>query len=172
MIEGDTLGTAAKPTRENRTITIDFRAEATYCRLLGDRKAFLECILAFLLSLGFQLKHKASCSGGGCLTRHSHYVRVRLGGLTIWRVQCTTCKAVFTVLPHFVLRYRSLRPDVARNALLATHGGLSLEICAVIWHLSPMALYRLVCAFGCQSLVTVLTRCGLPLPTYVLADVG
>src|SRR5262245_43353676 len=31
-------------------------------------------------------------------------------------------------------------------------------------------LYRLVCAFGCRSLVTVLTRCGLPLPTYVLVD--
>jgi len=39
-----------------------------------------------------------------------------------------------------------------------------LELCAVIYHLSPMALYRLVCAFGRQSLVTVLTRCGLPLP--------
>jgi hypothetical protein len=37
-----------------------------------------------------------------------------------------------------------------------------LESCAVIWHLSPMALSRLVCAFGRQSLVTVLTRCGLP----------
>jgi hypothetical protein len=33
-----------------------------------------------------------------------------------------------------------------------------------------MALYRLVCAFGHHSLVTVLTRCGLPLPTYFLAD--
>jgi hypothetical protein len=33
-----------------------------------------------------------------------------------------------------------------------------------------MALYRLVCAFGHQSLVTVLTRCGLPLPIYFLAD--
>jgi hypothetical protein len=33
-----------------------------------------------------------------------------------------------------------------------------------------MALYRLVCAFGHQSLVTVLTRCGLPLPVYFLAD--
>ena len=57
-------------------------------------------------ALGLQLKHKATCRGGGCLTRHSHYIRVRLGGLTIWRVQCTTSKAVFTVLPHFVLRYR------------------------------------------------------------------
>jgi hypothetical protein len=33
-----------------------------------------------------------------------------------------------------------------------------------------MALYRLVCAFGHHSLVTILTRCGLPLPTYFLAD--
>src|SRR3989442_14384391 len=63
-----------------------------------------------------------------------------------------------------------MRPEVARDALLATHGGVSLELCAVIGHISPMALYRLVCAFGHQSLVPVLTRCGLPLPTYVLAD--
>ena len=77
---------------------------------------------------------------------------------------------MFTVLPHFVLRYRSMRPEVARDALLATHGGLSLELCAVLYHLSPRALYRLICAFGRQSLVTVLTRCGLPLPVYCLAD--
>jgi hypothetical protein len=55
------------------------------------------------------------------LTRHSHYVRIRLGGVTIW-------------------------------------------------HLSPMALYRLICAFGHQSVVVVLTRGGLPLPVYFLAD--
>src|SRR5215475_10632850 len=164
------MRTTDRQTRDNRTITVDFHDEATYFRLIDDRKACVEFVVAFLLSLGFQLLHKATCRGGGCLTRHSHYVRVRLGGLTIWRVQCTTCKAVFTVLPHFVLRYRSIRPEVARDALLATHGGLSLERCAVLYHLSPMALYRLVCAFGHHSLVTVLTRCGLPLPVYVLAD--
>src|ERR671930_119860 len=159
-----------KQLRANRTITVDFHNEATYYRLLGDGKAFVECVLAFILSLGFQLTHKATCRGGGCLTRHSHYVRVRLGGVTIWRIQCTTCKAVFTVLPHFVLRYRQMPPAVARDALLATHGGLSLALCAVIGHISPIALYRLICALGHQSVVTVLTRCGLPLPTYFLAD--
>src|SRR5215217_5854975 len=164
------MRTTDRQTRENRTITVDFQNEATYFQLLGDGKAFVECVLAFLLSLGFQLTHKATCRGGGCLTRHSHYIRVRLGGVTIWRLQCTTCRAVFTVLPHFVLRYRQMRPEVARDALLATHGGLSLELCAVLYHISPMALYRLVCAFGHQGLVTVLTRCGLPLPTYFLAD--
>ena len=161
---------AAKPIRHNRTITVDFRDEATYFALLGTTKAFVEFVLAFLLALGFQLTHKASCSAGGSLTRHSHYARIRLGGLTIWRVQCTTCRAVFTILPHFVLRYRQMRLEVAREALLATHGGLSLERCAVLYHISPMALYRMVCALGHQSLVCVLTRCGLPLPVYVLAD--
>ena len=164
------MGTAAKPTRENRTITVDFRDEATYFRLIKDGKAFVEFVVAFLLSLGFQLKHQATCRGGRCLTRHSHYVRVRLGGVTIWRMQCTRCKAVFTVLPHFVLRSRQMCPDVARNALLATHGGLSLELYAVLCHISPMALYRLICALGQQSVVSVLTRCGLPLPVYFLAD--
>jgi hypothetical protein len=164
------MGQAAKRTRENRTITVDFQDETTYVQLLSDGRAFVELVLAFLLSVGFQLKHKATCGGGGCLTRHSHYVRVRLGGVTIWRLQCTTCRAVFTVLPHFVLRYRQMRPEVARDALLATHGGLSLELCAVLCHISPMALYRLICALGHQSLVVVLTRCGLPLPVYLLAD--
>jgi len=160
----------ARQTRNNRTITVDFYNEATYFQLLDDGKAFVECVLAFLLALGFQLAHKATCRDSGCLTRHSHYARVRLGGLTIWRIQCITCKAVFTVLPHFVLRYRSMRPEVARDALLATHGRLSLELCAVLYHISPMALYRLICAFGHRRLVTVLTRCGLALPTYFLAD--
>ena len=164
------MGTAATPTRRNRTITVDFHDETAYFRLLDDGKAFVEFVLAFVLALGFQLAHKAACRGGGCLTRHSHYARVRLGGVVIWRIQCTTCKAVFTVLPHFVLRYRQMRPEVARDALLATHGGLSLELCAVLYHISPMALYRLVCALGQQSLVGVLTRCGLPLPVYFLAD--
>src|SRR5919106_906433 len=164
------MGQFAKPTRENRTITVDFHDETTYFALLGNTKAFVEFILAFVLSLGFQLKYQATCSGRGSLTRHSHYARVRLGGLTLWSLQCTTCRAVFTVLPHWVLRYRQMRPEVARNALLAMHGGLSLEWCAVIGHISPMALYRLVCALGQQSLVAVLTRCGLVLPVYVLAD--
>jgi hypothetical protein len=59
------MSTAAKRTRENRTITVDFRDEATYFQLLDDGKAFVEFVFAFLLALGFQLLHKASCSEGG-----------------------------------------------------------------------------------------------------------
>ena len=151
------MGNGTKATRENRTITVDFHDESTYFQLLSDGKAFVEFVLAFILAIGFQLAHKTTCTGGGCLTRHSHYARVRLGGLTVWRLQCTACKAVCTVLPHFVLRYRRMSPDVARQALIATHGGLSLAWCATIGHISPMALYRVICAQGQHSLVTVLT---------------
>ena len=48
-----------RQTRENCTITVDFHNEATYDQLLGDSKVFVECVVAFILSLGFQLTHKA-----------------------------------------------------------------------------------------------------------------
>ena len=51
------MGPAAKPTRHNRTISVDFQDEVTYFQLLGDTKAFVEFVLAFILSLGFQLLH-------------------------------------------------------------------------------------------------------------------
>src|SRR5499425_3524982 len=164
------MAQTAKATRQNRTITVDFQDLSTYFQLISDGKAFVEFVLAFILSLGFQLYHKSTCNDDGSLTRHSHYARLRLGGLTIWRMQCASCKAVFTVLPHFVLRYRRMSPDVARQALMATHGGLSLEWCATIYHISPMALYRLICALGQHSLVSVLVNCHLSLPAYILAD--
>ncbi len=75
------MGQTAKPIRANRTITIDFHEESTYAALLGNTKALVECVFAFILSLGFQLTHKSTCSSGGCLTRHSHDVRVRLRAL-------------------------------------------------------------------------------------------
>jgi hypothetical protein len=158
------MAQTAKSTRENRTITVDFHDESTYFQLLSDGKAFVELVLTFILSIGFQRNHKSTCASGGSESRHW------LGGLTIWRIQGTRCKAVFTVLPHFVLRYRKMRPDAAQDALLATHGGLSLAWCAVICHISPMALYRVTCAFGQHCLISMRTRCGLPLPAYILAD--
>jgi hypothetical protein len=60
-----TMRNTARQTRENRTITVDFQNEATYFQLLGDGKAFVECVIVFLLALGLQLKHKATCRGGG-----------------------------------------------------------------------------------------------------------
>ena len=54
------MGQSAKPTRQNRTITVDFQEPSTYLQLIHDGKAFVECVFAFLLSRGFQLTHKAA----------------------------------------------------------------------------------------------------------------
>jgi hypothetical protein len=90
-------------TLNNRAITVDFHNETPYFQLLGDGEAFVAFVMAFLLSVGFQLTHKATCRGGACLTRHSYYARVRLGRLPVWRLQRTTCKVVFTVRPRPIL---------------------------------------------------------------------
>jgi hypothetical protein len=156
---------------QNRSITVNFQNEATYHRLRHDGCAFVEFVVAFITSFGFQLMHTCGCSGGCALTRHSSYVRVRVGNLVIWRLQCKHCRAVFTILPHFVLRYHSMTPEHAKQALLAVYGGLSLEWTGmVVPDVSPMGAYRLLCSLGHTSLVSVLVRCGLPLPPYLLAD--
>ena len=46
------MGHTAKPTRENRTITVDFHDETTYFALVGHTKAFVEFVLTFILSIG------------------------------------------------------------------------------------------------------------------------
>ena len=37
------MAQADKAPRQNRTLTVDFHDEATYCQLLDDTKAFIEC---------------------------------------------------------------------------------------------------------------------------------
>lgn len=155
----------------DRSLTVDFHNEATYHQLRQDGRAFVEFVVAFITALGFQLAHKCGCPGGCALTRHSSYTRVRVGNLVIWRLQCKHCRAVFTIMPQFVLRYRSMTPEHAKQALLAVYGGLSLEWTAmVVPDVSPMGVYRLLCSFGHASLVSGSVRCGLPLPPYLLAD--
>jgi hypothetical protein len=62
-----------------------------------------------------------------------------------------------------------MRPEVAREALGATHGGLRLAWCAVLGPLSPRVLSRLVCALGPQRLVAVRSRGERPWPVELRA---
>src|SRR6187200_3166406 len=39
-----------------------------------------------------------------------------------------------------------------------------------VFHISPIASYRLICALGQHNLVAVLVKCRLPLPASILAD--
>ena len=56
------MAQTTKASRQNRTITVDFQDPSTYFQLITDGKAFVEFVLAFLLALGFQLTHKATCT--------------------------------------------------------------------------------------------------------------
>lgn len=155
---------------KNRTIIVDFGCENQYQKIISDGQVFIEYVIAFILSIGFQVAHKCHCSGGSSLTRHSHYTRVKSGGITIWRIQCKTCKAVFTVIPSFLMRYFGCRTKQSQKALLAYHGGLSLENCAISFNISPMSLYRIICAFGKYSTEKVLAHAGISLPEYIQVD--
>ena len=59
---------------------------------------------------------------------------------------------------------------MAKNALIASDGGLSLERTALILNVSAMSIYRLICSLGVWHVSQVLLRAGLPLPGYILAD--
>src|SRR6266581_4428162 len=91
LTEGEPMRKQAKQRRENRTITIDFQNEATYFQLLGDGKAFLELVMAFLMSLGFQLKHKATCGGPSGPVSDA------------WRAQFGAVRGDLRYLPHGAL---------------------------------------------------------------------
>ena len=48
------MAQTTKTTRQNRTLTVDFQDSFTYFDLISDGKAFVEFVLAFILSIGFQ----------------------------------------------------------------------------------------------------------------------
>jgi hypothetical protein len=120
----------ARQTRDNRTITVDFHDETTYFKLLDDRKACVEFVLAFLLALGFQLKHKAICGGGGCLTRHSHYMRVRVGTHRL----AHPVHDVQSRVHHPAAFHLALSPDAtrSRSRCLVGHTGWP-QFCRMSW---------------------------------------
>ena len=157
--------------RKHTWITVDFHDEENYHNQLNKSKDFIAAVTEFILSVGLKLCHKPNCPGGCKLTRHSHYGRIRLDGLEIWRVQCTLCKAVFTVMPNFVLPYRATPPAQAKSALHNYYRGLSLD-CATeeLEQLTPSALFRLWCSFGQSNTVEVLLKAQLSLPEYLEFD--
>src|SRR5260370_36552645 len=63
-----------------------------------------------------------------------------LGNYFEWpKVAGAMIKTVFTILPHFVLRYRTMRPNVARDALVATHVGRRVACGPPHWPIAPLA---------------------------------
>lgn len=80
------------------------------------------------------------------------------------------CKAVFTVLPHFVLPLSSHASRGSQTGPGRHPRRPQLGMVCNHLNISLMALYRLICALGQHRLVTVLVKCRLTLPVYILAD--
>ena len=59
------MGQQRKPTRQNRTITVDFHDEATYFQLLGDGKAFVEFVLPSSCPLAFNSSTRRPVTAAG-----------------------------------------------------------------------------------------------------------
>jgi hypothetical protein len=104
-------------TREHRTITVDVHNQATSLQFIGDGKTLIACVVAFLLALGVQRTHNASCRSGGCLTRHSHSLRVRRcarsSAISLrWLVEVAEHRAAFS--PYFLhdVRVTQVQLDV------------------------------------------------------------
>ncbi len=62
------------------------------------------------------------------------------------------------------MRYFSYRSEQVKNALIAYHGGLSLENCAICFNINAMSLYRIICTFGKSSIPEVFHRAQMALP--------
>lgn len=154
--------------RTNRTIHIDFETEEKYKKLMEKGGQFIGFIIGFLITIGAGLRHKKWCKGGLEVTRHSHYKR--LCGVTIWRLQCKECLAVFTILPHFIIRYSKIRTEEAEKSLTALLGGLSFDNTAAILSIASMPLYRLCLRFGRIELVGLLLAASVRPPSYGAAD--
>ena len=115
-------------TREHRTITVDDHNQAPALQLLGDGKALIEGVGAFLLPLGLQRTRKASCRRGGCLTRHSHSLRVRhcarSSAISLrWLVEVAEHAAAFS--PYFLrdVQVTQVQLDVLFALLSAVQTG-------------------------------------------------
>ena len=128
---------------QNRTAIVYFGpSQQDYLKLVQaeERSALIEYIQAPLQAqLGVE-RHKAGCSDPSRYTVHelrSRKVQGWLGESTtmeICRVRCCSCRAVFTMLPSFLMRYRRQDTDCLGKLMeLNLAMGLSLRETATIY---------------------------------------
>ena len=109
----------------------------------AKHKAYIEYIQQPLAAQLTPDKHKSACAETSRYTVHSQIER-RLQGsqsapatLPICRVKCCSCRAVFTVLPSFIARYRRQDTDSLGKLLEMSLGmGLSQRETARIYEWS------------------------------------
>jgi Domain of unknown function (DUF6431) len=175
-------------TNQKRTAILYFgETRQAYLNLVEPKrhKAFLEFIQP-LLSAQLQVEqHHAGCSDQSHYTIHSQrnrQLQSLLGvkeTLPICRVRCQNCRAVFTVLPSFILRYRRQDSDCLGKLLEMNLGmGLTLRETASIYSWmgidhgwQPGWVWSLVQWLGnLLPVFVLLMRMGRTPPQHLLSD--
>jgi len=128
---------------QKRTAIIYFGSQQEdYLKLVKDqdRRAFIDYIQRPLQEQLVPQMHHAECSDTSCYTVHGLRER-RVEGwsgqtqvIPICRVRCQGCRAVFTVLPSFLMRYRRQDTDCLGKLMEMNLGmGLSQRETATIY---------------------------------------
>lgn len=172
---------------QKRTAIVYFGdQQEDYLKLIQapERSAFIEYIQRPLQAQLTQDMHHRGCSDRSCYTLHGLRERRVQGWLgekrviPICRVRCQSCRAVFTVLPSFLMRYRRQDTDCLGKLMEMNLGmGLSQRETATIyaWNQSdpqwrPGWIWRLSQWLGCLMPVPLLLmRLGL-FPPRALAE--
>jgi hypothetical protein len=196
--------TESKPKRQNRTVVLHLgntRAEYEALLLTPDSVQTLiqRVEMADSLNWGHLADgHQENCSRHLHFTHHDAYTRTikHFDGtqsvVTIFRVRCLECEAVFTILPSFIVRYKRydtdaiekvmtllfITEDSYRMARVSQALGQDTQQ-AGTWAaleeaagnmISPMALWRLVQWFGQLSPAQLNLALGVEPPTHVIED--
>lgn len=196
--------TEPKRKRKNRTIVLPLEntlAEynALICTEAGMNRLIRRVEIADRLNWGHLAdEHKPGCPRRHRFTHHHSYrrwLKHYAGGrsrVTMMRVRCLDCRAVFTVLPAFVVRYKRYDTDaieklmvqlfitedsyrMARvSQLLATDtaqsGTWTALDAAPDRAITPLALWRLVQWVGQLSPAQLNLVLDVAPPDYILAD--
>jgi hypothetical protein len=118
-----------KPKRKNRTITLHLgntlaEYEATYLTDQGTQAAIRKVEIADSLDWGcLATGHHQGCPRQLHFTHHHSYTRwaKHFDGtqslVTLLRVRCLDCRAVFTVQPSFIIRYKRYETDATEKLM-------------------------------------------------------
>jgi hypothetical protein len=196
--------TEAKPKRENRTITLHLgntlaEYEASYLTEAGIQAVIGKVEIADSLNWGcLAMGHKPGCPRQLRFTHHDSYSRwaKHFDGtrslVTILRVRCLDCDAVFSVQPAFIIGYKRYETDAVeklmtllfitedsyRMAGVSQALGLDTQQ-AGTWlalegehsrAIQPMALWGLVQWLGQLSPVQLNLALGVEPPQYIIED--
>jgi len=193
-----------KPNRQNRTITLHLgntltEYETTYLDEAGLKALMRRVEIADSLDWGCLASgHEAGCPRQLQFTHHDSYTRSvkhfngRQADVVIHRVRCLECRAVFSVQPSFIIRYKRYDTDAVEKLMTLLFitedsyrmAGVSQSLAcdeqqagtwaALAAHqdqaIQPLALWRLVQWLGQLSPAQLNLALGVEPPQIIIED--